>query len=360
MNVAELGLLAAARNPDASALHGEPSCSDLNVAADVAAMSEDGETSEEAAPALVSPRGVYLQVALLVGCCMAAALLAAAAGVASTPEVNRGPAPSRMASVVISGAEACHTAKQGEYCFDKVVWAATVGFHDKPENYRGLTPSSTFTDFQAYFHKVEYGNCSKPCPGPGPDLKKLLEPANCLCLFDVDRTLTGKQSMAAKCPGNQAHPGVFDSAFGGGDLVLSDLSLNLKSTFCGKCHLGVVSAGSAGGPEMKAVLQGQLPGAGNVWSGPSPITSPLVIGCGDAVKAQCAKGIVEWYQKQKHVTIAPKDVHFFDDHTGNVNGFGEFGYNARQVSCGSREGIVGLCGGQVAEVVDAPGIAACR
>lgn len=185
----------------------------------------------------------------------------------------------------------------------------------------------------------------------------------CLCLFDVDRTLTGKQGQAGQCPGNEPHPGVLDNAFGGGDLTLSPLGQKLASTFCGQCHLGIVSQGGAGGPDMKAVLQTSFVGAGEAWSGPGHITSPLVIGCADPLKAKCAKGIVDWYYNEQHVDIPANEVYFFDDHTGNTNGFDAFGFNARQVSCASRDASngnsIGLCGAQLEEIVRETGVVNC-
>lgn len=257
-------------------------------------------------------------------------------------------------------ANKCHTAAPGEKCYGKVVWAFTTGIEKHPEYYRGLSEESTFTDFQAHFYKSKYGNCSMPCDGPGPSRKSLM-PDTCLCLFDVDRTLTGKQGMAGKCPGTQLHAGVQDTAFGGGELVLSPLGVGVKNTFCGKCHLGIVSAGAAGGPGEKAVLQESLAsgGCGTVWSTPGAINSPLVMGCPDAQKAKCAKGIVDWFKKAKHIDIPAEEVYFFDDHTGNTNGFDAFGFNARQVSCPSREGVIGLCGAQLNEIVREKGVTNC-
>lgn len=179
----------------------------------------------------------------------------------------------------------------------------------------------------------------------------------CLCLFDIDRTLTGKQ--AGKCPGNEVHEGVTDPAFGGGDLTLSQVGRSVQDTFCGKCHLGIVSAGSAGGEEMRRVLQEHLPGAGTVWSSPVEIASPLVLGCPDAQKAQCAQGIVEWFKKEALIDIPAQEVHFFDDHTGNTRGFGALGFNARQISCKSRQGEYGLCGASLDEIVPDRGIFNC-
>jgi len=184
----------------------------------------------------------------------------------------------------------------------------------------------------------------------------------CLCLFDVDRTLTGKQRFADECPGNVEKTGVFDNAFGGGDLTLSALGEGVKSTFCGDCHRGIVSAGSAGGPDEKAVLEQQLrddSGEPAVWSGPDDIRSQFVIGCPNPQKAQCAQGVVDWFAGTKGISIPSEEVYFFDDLTGNTHGFAERGFNARQVSCHSRMGALGLCGARPSEVVREKGVQNC-
>eukprot|EP00972_Heterocapsa_arctica_P073898 10909204-Heterocapsa_arctica.AAC.1 len=47
-------------------------------------------------------------------------------------------------------------------------------------------------------------------------------PLACLCVFDVDRTLTGKQHAGSgECPRNQEVPEISDDAYGGGTLHLS-------------------------------------------------------------------------------------------------------------------------------------------
>mmetsp|Transcript_57921 Transcript_57921/g.149030 ORF Transcript_57921/g.149030 Transcript_57921/m.149030 type:complete len:159 (+) Transcript_57921:746-1222(+) len=156
--------------------------------------------------------------------------------------------------------------------------------------------------------------------------------------------------------------GVQDTAFTGGTLTLSPLGQNLAGTFCSSCLLGIISAGGASGPPMKEIIAQALPAsglAGNVWSGPNPVTSPLVIGCGNAVKAQCAKGIVDWFAREKGANIPASEVYFFDDTTGNTNGFADFGYNARQVSCPSRAGAIGFCGASLNEIQRAKGIFNC-
>eukprot|EP00416_Gambierdiscus_australes_P007374 CAMPEP_0171126482 /NCGR_PEP_ID=MMETSP0766_2-20121228/113357_1 /TAXON_ID=439317 /ORGANISM="Gambierdiscus australes, Strain CAWD 149" /LENGTH=290 /DNA_ID=CAMNT_0011589533 /DNA_START=33 /DNA_END=903 /DNA_ORIENTATION=- len=181
---------------------------------------------------------------------------------------------------------------------------------------------------------------------------KVALPSPCLCLFDVDRTLTGKQKLLDQCPGNSLQPGVWDTAFGGGVLTLSVLAQGVSGTFCGQCYKGVVSAGSAGGPKEKQVLARQLIGnEDSVWSGPGNIQSQFVIGCPNTRKALCARGIVNWFEREKGILIPPGQVYFFDDLTGNTAGFAAQGFNARQVSCASREGDIGLCGAHPQEIM---------
>lgn len=190
----------------------------------------------------------------------------------------------------------------------------------------------------------------------------------CLCLFDVDRTLTGKQGVSGpQCPGNKVFPGVQDPAFAQGDLTLSALGQGMSKTFCGKCHLGIISAGAAGGDDEKQLLRAALTGASelpNDWSGPNQVTSPMVFGCPDAQKSQAARGVVQWYAEQRNVHVKPENVHFFDDHTGNTGGFAALGYNARQISCATRDAsigdVVGVCGAALAEIVPGKGTFNCR
>ena len=44
--------------------------------------------------------------------------------------------------------------------------------------------------------------------------------SDCLCVFDVDRTLTGKQDEVLSCKGNEYVSGGMDWAYCGGDFVL--------------------------------------------------------------------------------------------------------------------------------------------
>lgn len=192
--------------------------------------------------------------------------------------------------------------------------------------------------------------------------------ASCLCIFDIDRTLTGRQSETSQCPKNAVQAGVPDYAYAGGTLTLSELAQDMKSTFCSGCYLGIISAGSGSpgsGNDERSVLVERLkagsPYASMLgdWSPPgcSP-TSPLVTSCADGQKQTAVPGILSWYQ-QRGISIAPGDVHMFDDRISNIDGFRGTAYNARQISCAARDGSIGLCGSTVGEVVGTKGIYAC-
>uniref|UniRef100_A0A7S0AUE0 Uncharacterized protein n=1 Tax=Pyrodinium bahamense TaxID=73915 RepID=A0A7S0AUE0_9DINO len=191
-------------------------------------------------------------------------------------------------------------------------------------------------------------------------------PPSCLCIFDMDRTLTCKQRWAKNCPGTKEVPGAYDTAYGGGPLVLSDLAHHLGETFCSACYRGVVSAGMASGQgsEMRSSVLDMLGGINwtlsDTWSHPAPhVTSMLVVGAPDKKKQDTVRDMVRWLQEHKGVTIEDRRVHFFDDNDFNVPPFEDVGFNARQISCGSRDGKVGLCGGLAREVVEELGVQSC-
>ncbi|CAE7244702.1 unnamed protein product [Symbiodinium sp. CCMP2592] len=58
----------------------------------------------------------------------------------------------------------CHTAQKGERCYKDVIWAKHDGIWKHPEWYKGLTPSSTFEEFQAYLYRTS--PIGSPCPPP--------------------------------------------------------------------------------------------------------------------------------------------------------------------------------------------------
>jgi len=206
----------------------------------------------------------------------------------------------------------------------------------------------------------------------------------CLCSFDVDRTLTEKQCDFKRCAKNRISGDITDTAYslGGGTLTLSPAGQCLLPSFCVQqgCYIGIVTAGDASGyksQERESLLEhfdachGKL--ATREWCGPSlqkearrscegvNITSPLVVGCKDGTKQYAVAGIVDWFQKTQHVTILPNNVWHFDDRKDNVEAFRSTGFNARQVSCKTRDygGVVGLCGAEEDELKNEPGIVVC-
>mmetsp|Transcript_105119 Transcript_105119/g.339021 ORF Transcript_105119/g.339021 Transcript_105119/m.339021 type:complete len:371 (-) Transcript_105119:87-1199(-) len=236
--------------------------------------------------------------------------------------------------------------------------------------------------------KEDDGSCCHTCccgeDGKGPEEGLLLEASSsnggefeelikhepgrekgCLCVFDVDRTLTGKPGERERCPGNLVVPGVRDLSFSEGNLTLSSLGQHIQDTFCNRCFLGIVTMGSVGNEGEKRELRARLKGAGglpSLWCRADSIVSPLVSDCPDDQKAKCVKGVVDWYMRQG-IDIPPSAVFFFDDMNGSMDTFIEYGYNARQVSCASRDidfdESIGLCGATVDEIVRRAGIFSC-
>eukprot|EP00931_Biecheleriopsis_adriatica_P028705 TRINITY_DN1710_c0_g1_i2.p1 TRINITY_DN1710_c0_g1~~TRINITY_DN1710_c0_g1_i2.p1 ORF type:complete len:607 (-),score=106.14 TRINITY_DN1710_c0_g1_i2:208-2028(-) len=200
----------------------------------------------------------------------------------------------------------------------------------------------------------------------------------CLCVFDVDRTLTGYQDLLSECPSNKLVPGVEDYAYlydtpqMYGNLTLSLLLQNLSSTFCSKCYVGIASAGGASLDGEKAVLLEHLR-AGvtaeaaavlpETWSTDTSSVSqgppPFVVFCPEGTKQHCTATIVDWYQA-KNVSIASEDVYVFDDKENNILAFNGSGFNAQQVSCGSRNGTRGLCGARPGELQQRRGVYVCE
>jgi len=217
--------------------------------------------------------------------------------------------------------------------------------------------------YQELLPDLKRKDCQKGCAvGQQP---------RCLCLFDVDRTLTSKQGQASRCPGVREVYGVRDTAYGGGVLVLSELAQRLTETFCGQCYRGVVSAGHVSGlhSEERKVLLEALGGPrwtlSDVWSAATPnVSSMLVIGAHDYHKQDVVRSMVDWLRQAKGVKVEDHEVYFFDDSSHNTPPFTGTGFNARQVSCKSRgrsfkERAVGFCGGKVSEAVRGRGVKTC-
>merc|ERR1712048_530628 len=165
------------------------------------------------------------------------------------------------------------------------------------------------------------------------------------------------------CPKNKQYPGVWDNAYDDGDLTLSEFGQSINKSFCGKCRLGVVSHGTAGGQEMKRILLSELIAGNetlpNRWSYPNHIDSPLVLGCGN--KPPCVQGVVSWYERHG-APISKQDVYFFDDREDNVEAVGGAGYNALEISCATRDGWkeqIGGCGATLVEIKKEDGMHIC-
>lgn len=175
-----------------------------------------------------------------------------------------------------------------------------------------------------------------------------------MCLFDVDRTLTSKQSETC----GKEVPGVTDTAFGGGGMRLSEVGQNVGGTACGACKLGIISAGAADGNGEQGVLAAQL-GLSESFSPAGAVNSRLIFGCGNGVKQNCAADILAWFERSQAIKILPEDVYFFDDLGENIPGFANLGMNAHQISCAGRDGDIGLCGATADEIRLEKGITMC-
>mmetsp|Transcript_20748 Transcript_20748/g.58377 ORF Transcript_20748/g.58377 Transcript_20748/m.58377 type:complete len:1037 (-) Transcript_20748:75-3185(-) len=57
----------------------------------------------------------------------------------------------------------CHTVLEGEQCYDDVHWAKFVGIIQSPGQYPGLSPTSSFEDFQSHLHALWPWKCPLPC-----------------------------------------------------------------------------------------------------------------------------------------------------------------------------------------------------
>lgn len=210
----------------------------------------------------------------------------------------------------------------------------------------------------------------------------------CLCLFDVDRTLTSRQLTTdapndPQCPQTQYAPEVdgkvvLDYAYKGGRLRLSEVALNLQETFCVKqnCYRGVISAGGASGDDEKQVLFEHLKGNspdqiggdtfGQYANLAGDVSSLKIVFTPDPQKGDVAKKIFDWLNSPegKKANIPADKVWLFDDHRGNAGEMAKYGFNGREVSCKTRDqsigdGLVGLCGAELSEIVPSLGVSTC-
>ncbi|CAK9052268.1 Hypothetical protein SCF082_LOCUS28617 [Durusdinium trenchii] len=157
---------------------------------------------------------------------------------------------------------------------------------------------------------------------------------NCLCIFDVDRTLTGKQGDTRRCPANKVVGG-YDDAYGGGEVTLSHLGQYVWGTWCGQeCHIRGISAHHRARPNI-----------------PVPQN---VLSCNRGCKAEKARKMAE------ELGIRKSQVYMFDDKASNIRPFHGTGMNAHQISCSTRDGDHGLCGATTREVRREKGVSTCR
>jgi len=188
----------------------------------------------------------------------------------------------------------------------------------------------------------------------------------CLCVFDIDRTLTGSQNDISNCPRNEIIAGVPD--YGKYNLTLSELAQGINITFCKTCFLGISSAGEADGASsgkraqllQKLNANQKLP---DEWSNCTSPVSPLLLNCKVGGKVDAVRNIAQWY-KSRNITIADADVYFFDDQAKNVQPFINTSFNARQIGCELREFAYGsnlsVCGGSIKDVVQDIGVTLCQ
>eukprot|EP00965_Chrysotila_dentata_P005383 176903-Pleurochrysis_carterae.AAC.1 len=208
-------------------------------------------------------------------------------------------------------------------------------------------------------------------------------PPPCLCVFAVDRVLTGAQGLTWQCPANVIVSSVIDTANSGGFLSVSQLLLGLGATFCRKCLLSVVADGDLGGMNspMRRILTQQLTGPGLVglgflaaadtskhksklWSSANSITSPLVVDLNFAYAPlpTTVSNVLDVYLGALGTPIPHREVYVFDDSASNVATFIGSGFNAHQVSCETRDYALhdsGLCGATPAEIREERGVSFC-
>ena len=70
----------------------------------------------------------------------------------------------------VAGDTECRDVDESDPCYEAVNWAMQDGIDEHPEWYPGLTPSSSFKEFQQYLHDIgaDDGACPAPCSGVTP------------------------------------------------------------------------------------------------------------------------------------------------------------------------------------------------
>ena len=198
--------------------------------------------------------------------------------------------------------------------------------------------------------------------------------ASCLCVFDLDRTLTAKQGSAKACPRTK-DTDLFDKAYGTGNATLSALAAaGIDTTFCRDCYLGICSSGVGGGKDsewnqfilnniMRTRPQDHLTERFPFvkdwsWGGSERLrlSSPFVLHQPAERKPMAIEAIRKWYESTFNFVINKDHVHFFDDSVENIQQFKQEGIQAKEVSCASRFNYnsgdsIGVCGALPEEIV---------
>jgi len=207
-------------------------------------------------------------------------------------------------------------------------------------------------------------------------------PRHCLCVFDIDRTLTAKQGWAEKCKDHHVTEliGIPDMAYAQGTMIASELAQSMGASFCGKCFHGIVTAGVASGPgsperdHIMEFIGGAARTRSTIWQDikfqpQTDIQSSLVVRAKDGNKQDSVRKMVQWWRTVQKIDIDDRDVYFFDDMAENVKPFEGTGFNAFQVSCvvrgpaealpGAYDGKIGGCGGTLTELTEKKGVHLC-
>mmetsp|Transcript_129916 Transcript_129916/g.362002 ORF Transcript_129916/g.362002 Transcript_129916/m.362002 type:complete len:340 (+) Transcript_129916:64-1083(+) len=240
-------------------------------------------------------------------------------------------------------------------------------------------PEEAHAEWQCQGTSMVWVGSGSPSPPPSGPQECTGSGDVCLCVFDIDRTLTGKQDRAENCPRNRVLD-LYDEAYGGGRATLSALAADgISTTFCNQCHLGITSAGTGSGAHsewnrylLDYVMRGEVHDAfmqahpsSKQWSYGTDVHSPYVLDQGNRVKQEAVELVRRWYGR-RGVCISPSEVYFFGDRTENILPFRERGLNSREISCGSRDkrlyggsGLVGYCGARPEEIQRVHGNVLC-
>jgi hypothetical protein len=197
-----------------------------------------------------------------------------------------------------------------------------------------------------------------------------------LCIFDMDRTLTGQQGSGGQGSGNNACPhdrsfhNIKDTAYKtSGALTASELALHLAQTWCGKhALLGIISAGHHVMDAQNAIgwyisgnnSNSKMPWAQHLfWAdAKAKKAAPMIFNSEATGKYKHVHLIIDYYET-KGVTIKPENMYYFDDISVNVKSWKGRGFGgAFQLSCATRatdpssgkKYEIGRCGGTSDEV----------